>query len=265
MANIRQRLLASSILVAGLGLYSPLYEQIYKSSVRSLREHFAPASAKSVEYKSKRPCRKVALPRTSSQIGMAISPDGTKVYQITNKGIKVFNKKTGKQKRFDLPKKFPQLSWGTDIAYDSKRDLVSLVSLGGEGYLYRFDVNKRRWFDVRSLDNLDIKSIAYDRMLDRYVAWVEDYGLNQGNLLFIAGTGELLYQEKISDRMIGFERLHDRYSGMSPAVEIIARGNNITLITHDDNSVQSIWYYDRNSNTVRSTYRTKYSSKFYSD
>ena len=263
MANIRQRLLASSILVAGLGLYSPLYKQIYKSSVRSFQEHFSPAYEKPTYYK--RPCHKVNLPRTSSQVGMAISPDGTKIYQATNKGIKVFDKKTGRQRIFDLPRNFPQLSWGTDLAYDSKRDLVSLASLGGEGYLYRFDAAKNHWYDVRSLDNIDVKSIAYDRLLDRYVAWTEDYGLNEGNLLFIAGTGELLYREDIRDRLVGFDRLYDPNSYMTPVVEIIARGNQIALITHARNSVQSIWYYDRNSNTIRSTYDFYPRSRIYSD
>ncbi|MGD1921972.1 MAG: hypothetical protein ACFCAD_25625, partial [Pleurocapsa sp.] len=150
-------------------------------------------------------------------------------------------------------------------AYECKRDLVSLASLGGEGYLYRFDVKKRRWLDVRPLHNVDVKSLAYDQTLDRYVAWAEDFGRNKGNLLFIAGTGELLYQENISDRMRGFYQLYNRNNQMPPVVEVIARGNKIALITHSKNSVQSIWYYDIYSNTIKSTYRLTPQSKIYSD
>lgn len=273
MANIGQRLLASSILVAGLGLYSPLYKQIYRSSVRSLQEHFSPKYQKSFSYI--RPCQKksfkpkTTLPRTSSQIGLAIAPDGTTIYQKTKNGIKAINKKTGEQKIFEIPRNFPQLSWGTDITYDSRRDLVTLASLGGEGFLYRFNVKKRRWQDVRSLNNFDIKSLAYDRKLDRYVAWTEDFGYNKGNLLFIAGTGELLGQKSISDRMNGFYQLYDRENQPLPTVEIMVKGNKIALMTHSKNSVQSIWYYDMPTDTIKSTYRTndssRYKSRLYSD
>lgn len=269
MANIGQRLLASSILVAGLGLYSPLYKQIYRSHVQPLQEHFFLKHKKSTRYI--KPCRRkslkprTTLPRNSSQIGIAIAPDGKTIYQKTNNGIKTIDQKTGKQKNYVLPPEFPQLSWGTDVTYDSKRDLVTLASLGGEGYLYRFDAIKRRWQDMRSLDNFDVKSIAYDQELDRYVAWTEDFGHSKGKLLFIAGTGELLGQKNISDRMKGFHNLHDRNSQTLPTVEIIARGNKITLITHSKNSVQSIWYYDVSEDTIKSTYHNGYRRKIYSD
>ena len=264
MANIKQRLLASSILIAGLGLYLPLYKQIYKISTNSFLEH--PTDKIEKPLKRRKPCRKAhTLPRTSSQLGIAISPNGKKIYQLTDNGIKVISQKTGKQKNFDLPRNFPELSWGADIAYDSKRDLVSLVSFGGEGYFYRFDVKKRRWVDVRSLENMDLKSLTYDRASDRYIAWVEDYGINRGSLLFMAGTGELLYQENIGDRLTGFDLLYDRDNEMPPTVEIIAQGGDLALITYADNSVQSIWYYDLYSNTIKSTYRVQKTSKIYSD
>lgn len=194
---------------------------------------------------------------TISQTGIAISPDGREIYQLIDDGIKVTDRETGEQEDFKLPRKFPQLSWGTDIAYDSKRDLVSLISLGGEGYFYRFDVNKRRWLDVRSVNNIDLQSLTYDPASDRYIAWAEDYGQgHQGQLLFISGTGELLSQERVSDRLKGFYRQYDRNNGRSPVVEIIARGNNIVLLTRSGNSVRSIWHYDEDSKTVRLTYKS---------
>jgi hypothetical protein len=212
MANIKHRLLASSILVAGLGLYLPLYKQIYKLSIQSFLEHSSTKFEKPI--KSKKPCHKATnLPSSSSQIGIAISPDGTEIYQLTNNGIEVINKETGEQKNFKLPRKFPELSWGTDIAYDSKRDIVSLVSFGGEGYFYRFDAQKRRWLDVRSVNNLDIKSLTYDRDLDRYVAWAD------GNLLFISGTGELLFIDHLGDRLTEFDQLDNRDREMPPLMK----------------------------------------------
>lgn len=255
MPNIKQRLLALSILVTGLGLYSPIYKQIYMRSARSFSEHFGQKIAT-----FNHPCRKKYHRHTSSkgssQIGTAMSADGTKIYRLTENGIKLTNRNTGREKYFSLPRQFPRLSWGMDLAYDSKRDVVSLVSLGGEGYFYRFDARKGRWQDVRSLDNIDIKSLTYDPTLDRYIAWSEDFGQNKGNLVFLSARGKLMYRENISDRMMGFYQLYDRHTEAVPPVEIFARGNKLALITHSGHSIQSIWHYDMDSNTTKLTYRS---------
>jgi|GEM_PF-2602091 len=273
MANIRQRLLASSALLLGLGLCSPVYKQIYKQSLQAFQEHFS-SQPRVNTVRISRPCHRYFSSRSSSrssfrkssQTGIAISPDRQELYRLTDKGIQVTNKETGELQDFPLPYSFPQLSWGTDIAYDSNRDLVSLVSFGGEGYFYRFDVKQRRWLDVRSLNNFDLKSITYDRMSDRYVAWAEDYGMNRGNLLFFSGTGELLSQENISDRMAGFERLSDQRYAMQNPVEIFARGDNLALMIYKGNSVQYIWHYDLDSKNIRLTYKSPRKSQIlYSD
>ena len=106
-----------------------------------------------------------------SQRKFVVSSKNNKIYELVSNGIQVRNKLTGEQNNFEIPIDFPRLSWGTDIAYDSKRDIVSIVSLGGEGFLYRFDAKKRQWLDVRSLNQIDIDSFTYDEVADRYVAW----------------------------------------------------------------------------------------------
>lgn len=199
-----------------------------------------------------------------SQTGIAVSPDGTEIYELTDDGIKVTDKKTGKQENFKLPRKFPELSWGTDIAYDSKRDLVSLVSSHTEGYFYRFDVKKRRWLDVRSTNNINIQSLTYDRTSDRYIAWAENYVGNEGDLLFISGTGELLSQESIRDRLKGFYRLYDRGNEPSIVPEIVAKDDDIALIARkndfaskiSNNSIQAIWHYNLITNVIQLTYKS---------
>ena len=260
MANIKQRLLASSILIAGLGLYLPLYKQIYQVAIEPFKEGFMAGYEK-----PRKPCHRKTLLSTGSGVGVAISPNGREIYKITDDGIKVIDNDTGKQSYFELPNGFPELSWGTDIAYDSKRDLVSLVSLGGEGYFYRFDANKRRWLDVRSLDDLDLKSITYDRTTDRYVAWGDDWSVNRSNLFFISATGELLSKESLSDRLPGFYQLYDRHNEMPPTVEIITMGNNLTLMVFSNNSLQSVWHYDLDLETIQQTYKSSKRSRLYAD
>ena len=185
-----------------------------------------------------------------SQRRFAISPESTKIYELVSNGIQVTDKQSGKQNNFELPSNFPRLSWGTDMAYDSKRDIVSIVSLGGEGFLYRFDAKKRKWLDVRSLNQIDIDSLTYDEVSDRYLAWAH------GSLLFISGSGELLSREPLIDDMKGFYRLYDRGNGKAPTVEIVANGDNIALMTYSGNSIKSIWYYNHNYKTVQLTYKS---------
>ena len=268
MANIKQRLLASSILIAGLGLYSPIYKQIYKSYVRSVKEHSLAKMMRPIE-RIKKPCyryrSKTTLPKSSSGIGIAISADGEKIYRQKYNGIEIFDKKTGRQEYFELPYWLPELSWATDIAYDSQRDLVSMVSLGGEGYFYRFDAKQRRWLDARSLYNIDLKSLTYDPVADRYVAWSQNFGRNSGDLVFLSATGELLARENISHLLAGFNLLYDTDNHIPPAIEIVARGNNITLMTHARNSVRYIWYYNLESKTARLAFKSRNFSKIYSD
>ena len=185
-----------------------------------------------------------------SQRKFAVSSKNNKIYELVSNGIQVRDKLTGEQNSFELPIDFPRLSWGTDIAYDSKRDIVSIVSLGGEGFLYRFDAKKSKWLDVRSLNQIDIDSFTYDEVADRYLAWAH------GSLLFISSSGKLLFTELMTDKMKNFYRLYDRENEQPPGVEIVANGDNIALINYSNNSIQSIWYYNHNLETVQLTYKS---------
>ena len=196
--------------------------------------------------------------------GIAVSPNGTETYELTKEGIKVTNKETGKQKEYKVPKKFPELSWATDIAYDTKRDLVAAVSFGGEGHFYRFDAKNKRWLDVRSVNGLDITSLSYDSTSDRYIAWLNEYGGDtfEGTLLLISGTGKLLSSEYVSDKMPELYRLYDSANGLMPLVKLAAQGNNLALIAykHDilepiGSTPQAIWHYNLESKTMQLTYK----------
>ena len=246
MARIKQRLLSLSILLIGLGLYLPLYKKIYRSYTQFTN-------------------RQIELPAkvNNSQLGVAVSPDGTEEYELTQRGILVTDRRTGRQKEFKLPCRFPKLSWGTDIAYDSKRDLIAAISFGGEGYFYRFDVKQRRWIDFRSLDNADLKSITYDRVGDRYIAWgggrlKEGYWADDDNLVIISADGRLLDYENVAARMLGFERLGNYGNKPDPIVKIRANGNNLTLIAYQSQGFQpvenvppTIWHYNLASKRMK--------------
>jgi hypothetical protein len=164
--------------------------------------------------------------------------------------LEICDQSEGNRAVATLPPNFPKFSWAMDIAYDSKRDIVSVVTLGGEGFLYRFDATRKQWIDFRSLNNIDIYSLSYDQSKDRYVAWTD-----RGSLLFISGDGNALFTRKVLHKLAGFGRLYDRNNGPSPRMTIVPDGNDIALLYIRGNSVRNIWYYNVENDTAVLTYQ----------
>ena len=180
---------------------------------------------------------------------IAFSESGTGIYRLKHDKLEFSDSETGQLDSAALPANFPRFSWAMDIAYDTKRKIVSVVSLGGEGYLYRFDTRHHQWMDYRSLNNIDIFSLTYDKKADRYVAWTD-----QGSLIFISGEGNLMFTRKLLARMEGFGRLYDRGNGRVPRVSLVAAGDDIALVYIDGHTVRRIWYYNVKTDKVELTY-----------
>ena len=117
------------------------------------------------------------------------------------------------------PDGFPPFSWPTGVVYDVDLDIVTVVTLGGEGFFYRYDARKKQWLDYRSLNNIDITSIAYDPQAKRYVAWT-----SEGALLSLSSKGEPLGRTKdLKSRLTGFGALYDRGNARPPPLMLAPR------------------------------------------
>ena len=181
----------------------------------------------------------------------AVSPSGNTVYLLKSDALVVVDRKSGQQTEAALPGNFPRFSWAMDVAYDTRRGIVSVISLGGEGFFYRLNAETLKWIDFRSVNNVDVFSLAYDRKLDQYVAWTD-----RGELLFISGEGNALYSVKVTDKLPGFNRLYDRGNSRAPRIGIAPNGNVIALIAFSEGSVKSIWQYDAELRAGRLTYKS---------
>lgn len=146
-----------------------------------------------------------------------------------------------------LPANFPELSWPTDVAYDSKRGIVAVVSLGGEGYFYRYDVRAGKWLDYHSMNNIDLNSLAYDAVSDRYVGTD-----STGQLAIISKEGVLLGTERLAEKLEGFTRLGG--SGRGPRLAIYPKGRLIALVGFAGNDVARVWLYNEQSRTAQLTF-----------
>jgi hypothetical protein len=82
---------------------------------------------------------------------------------------------TGSAQNMQLPPSVPELSWPVGIAFDSMRQRVLLVSLGGEGFLYAYSPAQDTWSLVSSMNNLDLDSLVYhapsDSLFGVGVSW----------------------------------------------------------------------------------------------
>lgn len=181
---------------------------------------------------------------------IAISSSGKVIYRLRGEDLEISYQLEGNREVATLPPNFPKFSWPMDVAYDSKREIVSVVTLGGEGFLYRFDAARKQWIDFRSLNNIDIYSLSYDQSNDRYVAWTD-----HGSLLFISGEGNALFKRKILHKLPGFGRLYDRNNGPVPRITIVPHGNDIALLYIRNKSVKNIWCYNVENDTAVFTYQ----------
>ena len=183
---------------------------------------------------------------------IAVSDSGKTIYKLGSRHLELVDSATGQSIAAELPPNFPIFSWPMDVAYDSNQDIISVVTLGGEGFLYRFDAKQQRWIDFRSLNNVDIQSLSFDKKGNRYVAWTD-----RGDLIFISGDGVALLSKKVISRLEGFGRLYDRGNGRPPRIQIAPEGDDIALVYISGNTVNSIWHYDLKTDTAILTYAQK--------
>ncbi len=179
---------------------------------------------------------------------VAVSDSGV-VYRLKGSQLERLDPQTGRVEPLTLPPNFPRFSHAKDIAYDTNRELITVATLGGEGYLYRYDTIKQKWLDYRSLNNIDIFSLAFDPQGDRYVAWTR-----RGNLVFISGEGHGLFSREVRTRLEGFGRLYDRGNGPPPRVHLAAKEDDIAIIYIGGNRVSQIWHYSVKTENAVLTY-----------
>lgn len=62
---------------------------------------------------------------------------------------------------YRLPLDAPEVSWPMGAAYDPVGQRVWGVTLGGEGYLYKYDIAKNQW-SARSMNNVDAGGLIFN-------------------------------------------------------------------------------------------------------
>lgn len=145
----------------------------------------------------------------------------------------------------------PAFSHAMDIAYDTKRAVVAVASLGGEGFFYRFDTTRNSWLKARSLEDIDVYALAYDAVQDRFIGPDRD-----GRLMILSPEGKVTSKtpKSIFKRLEGFGRLYDGGNDGPPYVNLVARGDDLAIVAIVQGAVRRIWHYNWKTDTATLTY-----------
>ncbi len=182
----------------------------------------------------------------------ALDPTGTTVYAVQgNKDVLVsIDRRTGTRTELPLPSSFPAMSWPTDVAYDTAQDIVCVSTLGGEGFVYRYDVRDRRWRDYRSLNNIDLHSMAYEARTRSLLAWG-----SFGDLVMLDDTGRKVMEQPLRAKLRSLTELFDQGNEQVPRLRVIPQGQNLALVAVQGGRIERIWTYNINSGASEYTFR----------
>ena len=183
---------------------------------------------------------------------LAISPDGNRIFAFDAPDMWIIDRKTGEERQVPMPLGMVHVSHFRDIAYDSLRDHVAIVTSGGEGFLYRFDAQTEQWLDARSMDHDDIGWLAYDASADAFIGFIA-----RGRRL-IAISPETMHR---LDNVVAAEPLfhgfHRVLPGRSefPNLAVVAVEDGHVLLGYGRGHVGGIWWLPRGETAARLTYR----------
>jgi hypothetical protein len=136
--------------------------------------------------------------------GLPVAADNSGHSYFTTRGQDVYqlDTSTGAVSLMRLGAGIPELSWPMGITYDSKRNRLVLVSLGGEGFLYAYALESRQWSLIASMENKDFANLTYHPPDDSLYG-VRTYNSGQGFIYRLAADGSELSGITIPDFRFG--------------------------------------------------------------
>ncbi len=138
----------------------------------------------------------------------------------------------GSETKIDITLDVPGISHPVAAAVDRANGRMFGVTLGGEGFLYQYDLNAEQWSVLASMENVDATNILYDPVKDRLILGHRGSHSHEGRLLqWTAGDGlqELNLGLKVSD-MPGLTDLMERGRTDLPLIIPLALDGNLLLV-----------------------------------
>lgn len=130
-----------------------------------------------------------------------------------------------------IPSGLPELSWPMGVAYDSTRDRIAVVTLGGEGHLYGYDPIPEQWSLISSMENRDVDSLVYHAADDSFYGVTVGFGdYSSPRLLHFSASGAFLGEMSLPQQPYGIG-----FSGFRS--ELVSVGNYLAWLLETDHYV----------------------------
>ena len=134
----------------------------------------------------------------------------------------------GKTVLHKLPLEAPEVSWPMGTAHDPAGQQIWGVTLGGEGYLYRYDIAKNKW-SARSMNNVDAGGLIFDSKTGTLIATPGPHG--RSGYLVMDTSGKLLSKLEIdSTEYPGLINTYDPGNGPNPRLVPIMIDGDLLLV-----------------------------------
>lgn len=151
--------------------------------------------------------------------------------ELTNEGFALTE--NGSVSHFPLTLDVPPISHPVAAAYDAEGQALYGVTLGGEGFIYRYDIGAEQWSVVASMNQEDATGMVYDPVGKRLILAVLGRHNLDGTVLreWSRDTGlrHLTLGIKVGD-MPGLTDLYEGANGPRPALVPLAIHDSELLV-----------------------------------
>jgi hypothetical protein len=189
-----------------------------------------------------------------SRAGPAVvSEDGREAYYLEGNGGSLIwapEGVSGRKEKLIIPAGMPALSWGSGLAWDTRKGILFLVSFGGEGFLYRYDTRNHKWLDSHSLQNRDLISAAINPSTGDVVA-ISD----KAELVRFNGQGLLEEVTPLGKLLADLDSTYDKGNEGLKNLSVAAVGTGVAVANVRNGTVTHIWTYDQRSRKAQLTYK----------
>lgn len=163
----------------------------------------------------------VSLPRNYKHV--ATVPDTEAWYGLDGGDVVQFKLNGERPVALPIPFGLPRLSWPCGLTYDAEQERLLLSSLGGEGFLYAYDINGKSWSVVTSMKGIDTQGLAWSRHDDCLYALSLDHSERAScSLVKLSTEGTVLSKVKLGDELPNL--------GHHPRCQLIPVGEKVVLL-----------------------------------
>lgn len=138
---------------------------------------------------------------------------------------------------FRTPLDLPRISWPKSAVYDPDNQRLYGVTLGGEGFLYEYDIVQNQWW-VGSMNEVDVGGLIFDNQTGNLITTPGDLGFHEYAFLILDRRANVISRVNIpTSNYPGLEDTYDPENDPSPVLEpLIIEGEKLLVQTKHEST-----------------------------